>query len=159
MKHIAITLLTVLSLSASAFAAEKHDDHDHGKKKLAGPNKGRVITSVEPHAEFLVKEDRKVQIAFVDDDLKQVPAGDQVVTVTTGERSSPTKLTFKKEGDVLVSDGTIPEGSAFPTVVQIRPDADGKAVTEKFNLNLAECPECKHGEYACICDDDHGHKH
>jgi hypothetical protein len=160
MKNIALTLLTLLSLSAVALAGEKkHDhDHDHGKdekKIVAGPNKGRVLQSVEPHAEFLVTEDRKIKITFLDEELKPVPAADQKVTVTTGERSAPTKLTFKKEGDVLVSEGALPEGNNLPTVVQIIPTADVKAITEKFNLNLSQCPECKHGEYACICEHDH----
>jgi hypothetical protein len=150
MKQLAITLLAALSLSAAALAGGDHG-HEH-EKKLAGPNKGRVLQSVEPHAEFWVREDRKVQITFLDKDLKAIPAAAQEVTVTTGERSAPTKLTFKKEGDVLVSDAAIPEGNGFPTVVQIKVTPDAKVVTEKFNLNLAKCPECSNAEYACVCD-------
>ena len=35
----------------------EHGDHDHDTVE-AGPNGGRILTSVEPHAEFLVTEDR-----------------------------------------------------------------------------------------------------
>ena len=78
-----------------------HDEQDH-EKVIAGPNGGRVLTVVEPHAEFLVTDDRKVQIAFVDDDIKLVPAAAQVVTVIAGDRSNPTNLSFEKKGDVLI---------------------------------------------------------
>ena len=69
-----------------------------------------------------------------------------------GDRTKPTKLAFAKDGDKLVSDKTIPEGKELPVVLQIRAKAGEKAVTEKFNLNLATCPTCEHLEYACSCD-------
>ena len=58
----------------------KHEDadHEHEHGKESGPNGGRLITSVEPHAEFLVTKDRKVQITFVGHDDKVVPASAQV---------------------------------------------------------------------------------
>ena len=52
---------------------------------------------------------------------------------------------------MLISDKAVPEGNDLPTVVQIREKEGAKAVTEKFNLNLSVCPDCKHAEYACIC--------
>jgi hypothetical protein len=145
-------LAATLLLTASAFAGP---GHAHDTKKVAGPNGGRVLTSVEPHAEFFVTTDRKVQITFLDDSNKAIAAGDQVVTVTTGDRSAPTKLTFVKSGEVLVSEQVLPEGSAWPAVVQIKSAADAKPLIEKFNLNLAICPGCKLGEYACTCDHAH----
>jgi hypothetical protein len=36
-------------------------------------------------------------------------------------------------------------------VVQIRAKEGAKAVNEKFNLNLEQCPTCKNKEYACTC--------
>ena len=41
----------------------------------------------------------------------------------------------------------------FP--VLIKPAGGGKAVYEKFNLNLEKCPTCKYQEYACICAHSH----
>jgi hypothetical protein len=132
-------------------AEDKHDHgHDHAKKE-SGPNGGRILTSIEPHAEFLVTEDRKVKITFLDETNKAVPAGDQVVNVTAGERANPTKLTFAKSGDVLVSEQVLPEGNDYPTVVQIKASPDAKPAVEKFNLNMSKCPECDALEYACTC--------
>ena len=154
MKRI-LSILAAIGVAFTVNAAEKakkdHDhDHDHGVK--LGPTNGRLITSVEPHAEFLVNKDKKVEIRFVNDGNKVVAPGTQEVTVTLGERSKPTKLTFAKEGNMLVSDKTVPEGNDYPTVVQIRPKAGAKAVNEKFNLNMSKCPTCENAEYNCKCD-------
>jgi hypothetical protein len=146
---------TLLALAAcfsipAAFAAEK--DHDHGAKKKGGPNGGRVITSVEPHIEFLVTKDRTVEITVLNDDYKPAALGTQSVTVIAGERAKPTKMSFTAKDGKLVSDVKLPEGSDYPVVVQIKTKPDAKVVNEKFNLDLAKCPTCKYLEYACICD-------
>ncbi len=148
------TLLTLaiaafgLAINVSAAETEKHD-HEHEAK--AGPTGGKLVTEVEPHVEFFVNKDNKVEIRFIDDDMKVVAPGEQVISVILGDRSSPTKLAFTKDGDKLISDKAIPEGENLPTVVQIKTTPDAKAVTEKFNLNLAQCPTCKNKEYACTC--------
>ncbi|MCB1063774.1 MAG: hypothetical protein KDN20_12730 [Verrucomicrobiae bacterium] len=108
--------------------------------------------SVEPHVEFFVTDDRKVTLTFVDEALKPVAVGEQTATVIAGDRSAPTRLGFAKQGDILVSDGVLPEGNDFPTVVQLKVTADASPVIEKFNLNLAECPTCNYKEYACTCE-------
>lgn len=151
---LALPLFAALTLIGPAGAAEKTKDHDHGHthaKKEAGPNGGRLLTALEPHAEFLVLPDRRVQITFLDAQDKPVAPGNQIVVVTAGERSAPTKLTFALDGAVLRSNGPLPAGNDFPTVVQIKVNPAGRFVTEKFNLNLSVCPDCKHAEYACIC--------
>jgi hypothetical protein len=163
------TKLLSLSLALAAFtfanaADKKAHDHDHDHAAMAGPTGGRVIHEVEPHAEFFINKDKKVEIRFLSDDNKVVAPGEQVVTVTLGDRKAPSKLAFIKDGDKLISDKAIPEGNDLPTVVQIRQKEGAKAVTEKFNLNLEQCPTCKYKEYACICDHahdhaDHDHKH
>jgi len=95
-----------------------------------------------------------VEIRFINDDNKVVAPGEQVISVTLGDRSAPTKLSFAKDGDKLVSDKTIPAGNDYPTVVQIRAKEGAKPVNEKFNLNLEQCPTCKNKEYACTCVHD-----
>ena len=149
-KHILTVAITILT----SLAAHAGKDHSH-EKKVAGPNGGRILTSIEPHAEFLVTADRKIQITFVDDALKPIAPTAQVVTVTTGERSAPVKMSFTKTGDTLVSEQTVPEGNNFPVVVQIKTTPDAKASVEKFTLNLSNCPDCKYAEYACICSHTH----
>lgn len=147
LKLIILPILVALASVNPAAAA----DHSHEKKE-AGPNGGRLLKAIDPHAEFFVTADRKVQITFLDENDKPVAPGGQIVTVTAGDRTAPTQLTFTKSGNVLVSDVALPAGNDFPTVVQIKLSPDAKTVTEKFNLNMSTCPECKHGEYACICD-------
>ena len=144
---LAIAILSALTLHAGP-------NHSH-KKKEAGPNGGRILTSIEPHAEFLVTADRKVQITFVDDALKPIAPAAQVVTVTTGERSAPVKMSFTKTETAFLSEQTVPEGNNFPVVVQIKTTPDAKASVEKFTLNLSNCPDCKYAEYACTCSHTH----
>lgn len=137
-----IALLTALLLTVPAFAAEK---------KQGGPNGGRVIEAVEPHLELLVTKDRKVEIIALTKDLKPAKLSGQVIAVTAGDRSKPTKLEFKDEGGKLVSSNALPAGDDYPVSVSIKANASAKAVYEKFNLDLAKCPTCKYQEYACIC--------
>ena len=131
-------------------------------EKIKSPNGGRIIESVEPRAEFLITKDKKVEIRFLSEAGKVVSPAAQTVTVTMGDRAAPTKLAFTKDGDKLVSDKVIPEGKELPVVLQIKTTPEAKAVTAKFNLNMATCPECKLSEYACACDhaaDNKAHKH
>lgn len=151
MKSITLNVLAACALILPAFGADKDKHDDHGK---VGPTNGRLITSVDPHLEFWVTADRRIELRFVDSANKVVAPGEQEVTVTLGERAKPTKLTFTKEGDKLVSNGTIPEGNDYPTVVQVRAKAGAKPVNEKFNLNLTKCPTCANSEYNCKCDHD-----
>jgi hypothetical protein len=121
-------------------------------EKIKAPNGGRIIDAVEPHAEFLVTADKKVEVRFLDAAGKVIAPTAQTVTVTMGDRAAPTKLAFTKDGDKLVSDKTVPEGKELPVVLQIKVTPESKTVTEKFNLNLAKCPTCSNAEYACSCD-------
>ncbi len=135
-----------------AEGGDKDKDHGHDHDEIeAGPNGGRILTGVEPHAEFLVTDDRKVQIAFIDDDHKPVPVAGQSVNLVTGDRSDQTKIAFAKSGDVLLSEQALPEGMEFPVIVQIKTTPEAKSVIEKFNLDLKQCPTCKFKEYACAC--------
>lgn len=136
-------------------AAHKDHDHDHGHSHdsiEAGPNGGRILFELEPHVEFFVTEDRKVQIAAVNDDGKLTPITTQTASLMGGSRTNPTKMKFTKVGDVLISDVAFPEGNDFPVVIQLKGSPDDKAATVKFNLNLADCPTCDNKEYACTCD-------
>jgi hypothetical protein len=154
-----------LALSPALRAADEHEHkegekkehaHEHAKKE-AGPNGGRILTATEPRFEFFVMADRKVKITFLGEDGKAIALKDQSVTAVGGDRAKPTKLAFAKDGESLVSDKPLPEGKEIPIVLQVKMDKEAKTVTEKFNVNLADCPECKHKEYACICDHDHDH--
>lgn len=143
MKHILIlTGLMAAMLTQPLLAAEKK----------AGPNGGRILKGVEPRAEFFVTTDKKIRITFLDAEGKPAAQENAQITVTSGDRSNPTKMTFTKDGTSYISDKALPEGQNVPVVVQVKATADGKSVTEKFGANLANCGECKHAEYACTCD-------
>lgn len=160
-KAILLRLLAALALAGPLSATEKTPaqghDHDHGHshaKKVVGPNGGRLITGVNPHAEFLVTAERKVRITFVGEDGKPVAPAEQVVTVTAGRRASPTRLSFERAGDALLSVQPLPAGNDIPAVVQIKPAPGARTIVERFHLNLEKCPTCAYAEYACICGHD-----
>ena len=121
-------------------------------KKEAGPNGGRLLTSVDPHVEFFVTKERKIQFTFLDAQNRPTAPAGQSVIVTTGSRQAPTVLRFTRQGDVLLSDAALPAGNNLPAVIQLKPAPDAPEVVVKFNINLATCGECSHAEYACTCD-------
>lgn len=141
-KLVLLTVLAGLAL-APAFA--------HADKKAAGPNGGRILTSVTPHVEFFVTRDRKVQFTFLDDHNQPVPPASQSVTVTTGDRTKPTVLKFTRQGNALLSDAPLPAGNNLPAVIELKASPDTPAVFEKLHVNLSVCGECHHAEYACTC--------
>lgn len=147
---IPLIAFSMFTLLAAAFALAPLQAHEKGRT-VAGPNGGRILEKVEPRAEFFVTAERKVQITFLDKSNKPVAPAEQVITVTVGQRLSPKKLAFEKSGNSLLSTTTLPSGNDFPAVVQIKPTASGKTTTERFNLDMTKCGECKLGEYACIC--------
>jgi len=167
-KTLLAAALCGFMVPSAVLADEKdhdHAEHEHEEHAVKGPNNGRMIMEVEPHAEFFVTKDRKVQITFVNDDGKMVPIKDQKVTIICGERSKPTTMKMEKKDGKLVSSNVLPEGNDYPTVVSIKTTPDAKTVREKFNLNMSDCPTCDFAEYNCTCDhgeeeDGHeGHDH
>jgi hypothetical protein len=148
MKNNIIVIAFMIASLAFASAAEK----------VKAPNGGRIINQVQPHAEFLISPDKKVEIRFLGDEGKIITPTTQIVTLTMGDRSAPTKLTFTKDGNKFTSDKVIPTGEKLPVVLQIKITPDSKIISEKFNLDLSKCPECNLQEYACSCDhEDHNH--
>lgn len=52
----------------------------------------------------------------------------------------------------FVSAAALPEGEPYRVVVQVRATPEAKPRNFRIDLNLATCDECKHAEYACICE-------
>jgi hypothetical protein len=154
-KSATLVAAVAVAASFSALRAEDHG-HDHGGAE-AGPNGGRVLHKIEPHLEFFVTKDRKVMLTQLDNKLRAIPVNSQIVRVTAGDRSSPVRMKFVKQGNVLISETAFPAGDDFPVVVQIKNHAGGKTIIEKFTLDMTKCPTCPYLEYACTCD--HGHDH
>lgn len=132
-------------------AGHDHDDHSGHDHIKAGPNKGRMISSVTPQAEFFVMNDGRVQISFFDAEMKAVAPAGQTVSVISGERISPLEMSFVAEGNALVSKEVLPKGNNFPTVVAIKASAEAEEVITKFTLNLSDCTSCSNKEYSCEC--------
>lgn len=164
MKITNVTLTAMALLTPYLFAEEKpkdehtgHDHDDHSEKshdhaeKIVGPNEGRILTTTEPHAEFFVTPDRKVKITFIDTDGNTLPLNGQSVSAIGGDRAAPTRMSFEKEGEALVSDKPLPEGKNIPIILQIKPASEADNITEKFNVDFSDCPTCEHPEYACTC--------
>lgn len=149
-----IVSLFVLSLGTPL--SQAHPDGKGHEKKVAGPQGGRIITSVEPHAEFFVTKDGKVEIRFLDDDGNVIPLAQQGVSVVAGERSAPTQLRFIRQGNALISEQPLPAGNNLPTIVRFTASPGAAPTYERFHLNLERCSDCELAEYACICD-DHDH--
>lgn len=134
--------------------SKEHKDQDHPAhaKQKQGPNKGRLITELEPHLEFLVTKEGKVQLTFVDDDNKGVVQPEATVALICGDRTKPTQLTFEKTKTGYLSRGKLPEGKHIPTILRVKPGAGAKMKTIRFNLDLNDCPTCDFAEYNCTCD-------
>ena len=140
--------ILALFVSPLAFAAgdhdhdhEKEEEHKHEENVSKGPNGGHVIESKAGYAfEVTVDKARKARIVFLNKDLKAVPLAAQSITGIAGERSAPTKLAFAKDNEtdanVLISDKPLPAGAHVPMVLVIKPTAEAKATTERFELHL-----------------------
>ena len=156
------TFLAALFLSALiqpgwAGKDDKAHNHDHHHASKAGPNGGKVLHEVHPHAELLVTRDRKLQITFLTEKGKATAPGEQTVTVICGKRTRPTRMRFSRKGNSFVSDKSLPRGLRIPTVIQLRMKPGGKSTIIRLNLNLEKCSDCQALEYACVCP-HHEHK-
>ena len=148
-----LMLAAAASLFVGPVAVAEKDDHDHDHHHaMVGPNGGRVLHEVDPHAELLVTKDRKLQVTFLNEKGKAIAAGDQTIAAVCGKRTAPTKMAFSKKGGSFISDKALPKGMNIPTVVQIAMKPGAKKTTIRLNLNLQECPTCDSLEYACTCD-------
>jgi ABC-type nickel/cobalt efflux system permease component RcnA len=151
----ALAALTCLSISSVKAAEDDDHEHHHHHATMAGPNGGKVLHEVEPHAELLVTKNRKLQITFLNEDGKADAPGKQSISVICGKRSQPTRMKFALKGKSFLSDKALPAGLNIPTVVQIKMGPKEKATIIRLNLNLENCRTCKHLEYACTCEHAH----
>ncbi len=165
LRNLLLLLPTLLSLSVFSLADENPvidahgHEHEH-EEKIAGPNGGRVVTSVEPHYELLVLEDRRLKITFLSDEGAAIAPGAATVVGTGGDRSKPTRFVFTEKDGSLISDAALPEGNEISLILQVKVTPDAKSVAERITMNLATCEKCEHPEYACVCaHDDHDHDH
>ena len=60
-----LAALCLGALIQPGWTGNEDKKHDHRHARKAGPNGGRVLHEVHPHAELLVTKDRKLQITFL----------------------------------------------------------------------------------------------
>ena len=146
MKTLAL-VATLLVAATLGLAADK--------KPLAGPKGGKLLENSAPRAEFFIEKDNRVTITFYDEQLKPVPAGEQVVLLTAEPKTGKVKLTLEKKDGVLVSSQPLPNGGKadeYQITLQIKAKADAKPQNFRLRFDLDICEKCKRKEYACICD-------
>lgn len=119
--------------------------------KMAGPNGGRLITSVNPNFEFLVQEDRKVRLTFVDEGASPIDVAAVSILLTCGDRMSPMETAFAQADNALISEKPLPDGNILPVVLTIKTTPSGDPVYEKFIVDFSTCAQCRFVEYACVC--------
>lgn len=137
-------------------ATEETDVHDSDahahEEKTPGPNGGRLIASVSPSIEFLVTDERRVKLTFVDSAAKPIEAPEASFSLTGGDRQSPIELSFNQEGESYLSNEALPEGTVVPVILSISLSGANEPTLERFNVDFSICSECQLVEYACICD-------
>jgi hypothetical protein len=138
------TKLTTLLITFAATLA-----FGHGGVEI-GPNGGRILEFSKDetmHGELILK-DGKFHIGVLDKDMKPVAIADQLLTATTGDRSSPHKLEVTKTD----------KGFFVPVVkpgdwliLQFKLDGKAKPITARIEYNTTVCSECKNDEWMCKC--------
>ena len=122
------------------------------EKTAAGPKGGRMLVADPVRAEFFVTTERRVEISFYDEAGQAVPPGATVVTVTAETAGERVTLPLVPKDTALVSTDSLPPGEPYRVVVQLRPSPGARPSNFRIELNLHECGECQHAEYACICE-------
>ena len=159
-QHLVRLTALVATLAAALVACKKEDHagHDHGKtsgkaaKQIAGPKGGKLLEGTSPRAEFVIGADRRVTVAFYDDQLKPVAASAQVVAVTAEPKTGKTALSMESKDGAFASKEPLPDGDSYTIVVQIKTTAEAAPQNFRIPLNLSDCGGCKRKEYACTCD-------
>lgn len=140
-------LLTLAALAAPTLLRAHGEDH----APPAATHAGRLFEAGEQHWELLVLADRRVQIARLDAHGKLLAPGTWLLTLTTGDRAAPTRLSFAERDGLLVSTEPLPAGENLPAVIRVAAGEDAAADYARLQLNLAHCPGCDREEYRCTC--------
>ncbi len=142
MKTIALATLASLLLCLTAFAQER---------VTIGPNGGRLVplaSPAMPGAEVIFK-DGALTVGLFDKARKPIALGQQVLTITAGERTAPKKLEVVKKGDRFTA--VAPPGEGYWVIFQLRETPSAKPLTFRVHYDTAPCAECKKPEWLCTC--------
>lgn len=153
-KFLLFTLFVFCGSLSHLLAADghehKHDDHHH-VKKVAGPNGGKVFHHHAFDYEFFVKEDKYIQLTFLDQKGKPKDLTFKTVDIICGDRLNPTSISFTKHGKTFLSNKPLPASKNQPAIITLV-DQQGKTLRNRLQVNLSDCGGCDYKEYACTCD-------
>ena len=147
--YILVALISTSTVTTTSSAAESNSSDK--PPMTAGPNGGRLMKNIDPYFEFFLMKDRKIKITFLNKNGKIIPPKKQQIMLVGGNRSSPTKLSFSKKENFLISNDSIPKKKNFPLVLLIKANPEADPVIERFILDSSDCRTCDYKEYACVC--------
>ncbi|GDY18628.1 hypothetical protein LBMAG55_19510 [Verrucomicrobiota bacterium] len=116
-------------------------------KPATAPRPGRALEAPGVRADFVILQDRKATVTFVDEAGNPAARGDRTVAVKVDGKD----VALEAQPNGFVTKEPLPAKEPAPIVVQIRAKADAKPANFRITLNTAICAECKRPEYGCIC--------
>ena len=143
------TLKILISLMFAAGLCHADDN-----KPCVGPKGGKLLDNRAPRAEFFIEKDNRVCVTFYDANLRLLPVGTRVVTVTAEPRAGKQVLDLEEKNGALVSKRSLPKSGFFDEyqiTVEIKESPDAKAEVFHVRFDLDICSKCKHPEYTCTC--------
>ena len=84
---------------------------------LFSPAVERSLITLEPQIEFFITKERKLRITLLDLGDELATTANQPLSVMTGNSKEPVTLTFSREGNVLLSQQSLPAGDNSPMAV------------------------------------------
>ena len=117
-------------------------------KPAAEPRPGRALEAPGVRADFLIQQDRKATVTFVDEAGKPAARGDRTVIVKVDGKD----IALEPQTNGFITKEPLQAKEPAPIVVQIRAKADAKPANFRVTLNTSLCGECKRPEYGCTCD-------
>lgn len=137
MKTLLLSLLSIGALVAAEPA-----------KPAAAPRPGRPLEAPGVRADFLIQQDRKATVTFVDEAGKPTARGDRTVTLKVDGKD----VALEAQPNGFVTKEPLQAKEPAQIVVQVRAKADAKPANFRVTLNTSLCGECKRPEYGCTCD-------
>jgi hypothetical protein len=117
-------------------------------KPATEPRPGRALEAPGVRADFLIQQDRKATVTFVDEAGKPAARGDRTVIVKVDGKD----IALEPQTNGFITKEPLQAKEPAQIVVQIRAKADAKPANFRVTLNTSLCGECKRPEYGCTCD-------
>lgn len=136
MRTLILSLLPLISLVAAEPA-----------RPSAETRPGRALEAPGVRADFLIRQDRKAAVTFVDAAGKPEPRGERIVTVKVDGKD----VALEPSPTGFVTKEPLPAKEPAPIIVQVRAAPGAKTANFRLTLDTAPCGGCDRPEYACSC--------